>query len=463
MNAYMKAPVFVMLTSLFCTGAWCAETSIAEEGDTEESRPNLIVFLTDDQGYSDVGCYGAEGFATPNMDRMAQEGIRFTSFYANASCSPSRAALLTGCYAQRLGIKGPINTPDTGLNPDEITLAELLKNKGYATALIGKWHLGLPDEMSPIAQGFDYFSGLPLSQIRHGKTEHTDGPRAYYKRQWKKMGVGIETEIEYAPDETLFTQVCTAEALAFIRENHEKPFFLYLAQPQVHKEVLASKDFQGRTARGSYGDACEELDWSMGEVFKTLKSLGIDEKTMVVFCSDNGPWLGQGDQSGTAEPLRGGKFSTWEGGVRVPCIMRWPGRIPPGLVTSEVASIMDISPTFTRLVGVDMPKDRIIDGKDLWPLISGDKDARSPHEVFYYYHKFNLEAVRSGKWKLHYDKKAGWELYDLAKDIGEQHDVSDRNPEVVDRMMRLLESSRADIGDQRLGITGKNVRPLGKF
>jgi len=440
----------------------CVRNKNSSSESTPKNKPNLIVILTDDQGYSDVGSFGAKGFTTPNLDQMAKEGARFTDFYAAPTCSPSRGSLLTGCYGQRIGITSPLNGPDIGLHPDEITIAENLKENGYTTACIGKWHLGLSDEMSPVAQGFDYFSGIPLSQIRQGKTEHTDGPEAYYKRQWKKMGVGIKTEVEYAPDETLFTRRCTEEAVAFLKKNHKNPFFLYLAHPQVHKEVLSSKEFEGRSKIGRYGDSCEELDWSVGEVLKTLKFLGIDKNTLVVFASDNGPWLNQGDQSGTAFPLRGGKFSTWEGGIRVPCIMRWPEKIPSGIECSEVVSIMDIFPTFNKLIGSKMPDDRIIDGKDIWPLMSGQQEAKSPHDAFFYYKLGQLEGVRSGKWKLHKSGQS-WALYNLEKDIGESSNVSKNNPEVLAKLQKLLEVARKDMGDTNKNYIGENVRPLGRI
>ncbi|MBN1912753.1 MAG: sulfatase-like hydrolase/transferase [Pirellulales bacterium] len=435
-------------------------------GDTSKQaarKPNVVIILTDDQGYSDVGCFGAQGFTTPHLDRMADEGARFTDFYAAPTCSPSRASLLTGCYAQRVGVGLPLNGPYVGLNPNENTLAEVLKKAGYATACIGKWHLGLPDEFGPVAQGFDYFSGIPLSHIRRGKNEHTDGPRAYYRRQWKTMTADGRCEVEYDPDDTQFTQRCTREALAFIKKNRDRPFFLFLSHPQVHKEVLASKAFQGRTERGRYGDACEELDWSVGQVLATLKKYGLDEKTLVIYASDNGPWLKQGDQSGTARPLRGGKFTTWEGGVRVPCIMRWPGHIPPKTVCREVASVMDLLPTIARLADAPVPTDRVLDGKDLGPLMSGKKDARSPHEAYFYYDRGQLEGVRSGRWKLHLPRGRGdrWLLYDLKTDIGERTDVASKHPEVVAKLKNYLEQARADLGDSRTRRIGKNVRPLG--
>lgn len=447
---------------LVITLSSCGKNRNSSSESTLINKPNLIVILTDDQGYSDIGCFGAKGFKTPNLDQMAKGGVRFTDFYSAPTCSPARGSLLTGSYAQRIGIKVPLNGPDIGLHPDEVTIAESLKENGYTTALVGKWHLGLSDKMSPGAQGFDYFSGIPLSHIRDGITEHTDGPKAYYKRQWKKMGAGIKTEIEYAPDETLFTQRCTEEAIQFLKENYTSPFFLYLSHPQVHKEVLSSEEFKGRTEIGRYGDSIEELDWSVGEILKTLQSLEIDKNTLVVFTSDNGPWLNEGDQSGTARPLRGGKFSTWEGGIRVPCIMRWPGKIPSGIESSEVVSIMDIYPTFMKQIVAKMPTDRVIDGKDIWPLMSGQKDAKSPHDAFYYYRRGQLEGVRSGKWKLHKSEQS-WALYDLENDIGERSDVSKSNPEVFARLQELLEGARMDMGDSYMSIKGENVRPLGQL
>ncbi len=456
---HIAAAGSLSLTSLSCA----AQTQVlGADAGPKSKRPNLVVIMTDDQGYSDVGCYGARGFATPNIDRMAKEGVRFTDFYAAPTCSPSRASLLTGCYAQRVGITKPLNGPTIGLSPNEITLAEHLKKAGYATACIGKWHLGLPDSMSPVAQGFDYFSGIPLSHIRHGFTEHTHGKRAYYKRQWKIMGVGLKTKIEHKPDETLFTQRCTREALAFLRtQTAETPFFLYLAHPQVHKEVLRSKAFEGRTKKGRYGDSCEELDWSVGQVLKQLKSQGLDRNTLVVYLSDNGPWLNQKDQSGSARPLRGGKFSTWEGGMRVPCIMRWAGTIPPGITCREVASVMDIFPTMAKRIGTSMPADRGIDGKDIWPLIVGKPGAKSPHEYYYYYNKGMLMGVRWKDWKLHRDGKT-WALYDLKKDVGETTDLRAKHPKIVTKLKVFLAQARVELGDRLTQSKGKSARPLGQ-
>lgn len=418
-------------------------------------KPNLVVILADDQGYADVGCYGARRFKTPELDRMADQGIRFTDFYAAPWCSPARASFLTGTHFHRIGIVQPLNGPAVGLHPDEITLAEHLKVEGYTTALIGKWHLGLHETMSPIAQGFDFFSGIPLSHIRHGETEHTDGPTAYCGRQWRRMAPGSKDEVEFDPDDTLFTRRITRESVDFIRSNREKPFFLFMSHAQVHREVLASDRFRGTSDYGVWGDAVQELDWSVGEVLETLRDLGIDERTLVVYLSDNGP---SPHEVGSARPLKGKKGSTWEGGSRVPCIMRWPGKIPAGIECGEVASIMDLLPTFAGRIGVAMPSDRVIDGKDIWPLMTGRKGAVSPHEAYFYCSKNGLQGVRSGAWKLHLDD-GRTELFHLERDVGETTDLSGEYPGIVRRLQELMEQARADMGDQAGG--GANSRPLG--
>lgn len=418
--------------------------------------PNLIVIMVDDQGYSDVGCFGAEGFSTPHLDQMAREGLRCTSFYAHSTCSPTRAAFLTGRYAQRCGIGGPLNKPNIGLPPEEITLPELLKPAGYTSALIGKWHLGLHDSMSPIAQGFDYFSGIPLSQIRHGLKQH----EWYYKRQWKTMSAEGETTVEYDPDDTQFTQRCTREAINFITAHRDQPFFLFLAHPMVHYEVVASEAFRGKSERGIYGDACQELDDSVGQLLAALKQLKLDEKTMVVYCSDNGPWLKRGyeAQHGRAKGLRGGKFSCYEGGVRVPFIARWSGHIPAGQTFDGLATIMDLFPTFARQAQVALPKDRVLDGQDFWPVLSGKQTKHTQHEYFYY-RLGQLRAVRHGPWKMHYRKDGGIELFNLDIDLAERKNVADAHPEVIEQIEVLAQSARIDLGDKQQ--PGKNTVPMG--
>ncbi len=433
-------------------------------------RPSFVVFFTDDQGYNDVGCFGSPRIRTPHFDRMAREGIRLTSFYAQPVCGPSRAALLTGCYPIRVAEPGNTKGGHTIVHPKEITVAEVLKEAGYATALIGKWHLAggrrstYPSERMPNAQGFGYFFGTPL----HNGYTRTVSARSF-RTQWMRNSEVIDDFLDQS-EMDLVTQTYTKEAIQFIRRHKDRPFFLYLAHNMPHVPLGASKAFRGRSKRGLYGDVIEELDWSLGEILKTLKELGIDEHTLVLFTSDNGPWIEKhlGDYGGSAEPLRGSKMMTWDGGPRVPCIVRWPGKIPAGSVSNEVVTTMDVLPTFAKLAGAKTPSDRIIDGKDAWPILRGQAGARSPHEAYYFYCYTHLQAVRSGKWKLVLPRPArppwcSWsarlvdavksvELYDLDADVAEEHNVAAQHPGVVARLMKLIEKGRADLGDyDRIG------------
>jgi arylsulfatase len=439
--------------------------------ETAPQRPNFVLFFTDDQGYNDVGCFGAPDIRTPHLDRMAREGIRLTNFYAQAVCGPSRAALMTGCYPIRVGEPGNTKGQHTILHPQEITVGEVLQDAGYATALIGKWHLAggrrkqYPPERMPNAQGFDTFFGTPL---HNGHTRTVEGGR--FRTQWMRQNEVIDDALDQS-EMNLLTRTYTEEAVRFIREHRDQPFFLYLAHNMPHVPLGVSEAFRGRSAGGRYGDVIEELDWSMGQVIATLKDLGLDENTLVLFTSDNGPWVeqhlaGKGGKDayyGSADPLRGSKMMTWDGGPRVPCIARWPGHIPAGQVSDEIVTTMDVLPTFAELAGAKVPDDRILDGRDAWPVLSGQPGAGSPHEAFYFYCYTHLQAVRSGKWKLVLPRPArppwcGWSarmvnevkelsLYDLEADIGEEHNVADEHPEVVARLMKLIERGRQDLGD----------------
>jgi arylsulfatase A len=418
-------------------------------------KPNFVIIFTDDQGYADVGCYGAKGFSTPNVDRMAAEGMKFTDFYSAAAiCSPSRAALLTGCYPPRVSIPKVLFPQDNvGLNPDEVTIADLLKSRGYATACIGKWHLGHLPKFLPTRQGFDYYFGIPYS----------NDMRPENSKKYPALPL-IENEkaIEFSPDQRFLTKRYTEKAIEFIEKNKDRPFLVYLPHTMPHIPLFVSEKFQGKSERGLYGDVIEEIDWSVGEILKTLKKLGLDEKTLVIFTSDNGPWLSKGEDGGSALPLRDGKFSTYEGGMRVPCIMRWPGKISAGSLCSEVAATIDFLPTLAKLAGATPPTDRIIDGKDISVLFE-QSGAKSPHEAFFYYSKLRLNAVRSGKWKLVFrSRKIPQALYNLQADIAELHDVSAQYPGIVGRLTVLAEKIREDIGDSAKKIKGKNVRPIGK-
>ncbi len=322
------------------------------DADDAASRPpNVVLIFTDDQGYADLGCFGAKDFQTPNLDRMASEGVRFTDFYvAQAVCSASRTALLTGCYPNRVGILGALGPASRiGINEDEMTIAEALKPKGYATAIYGKWHLGHHPKFLPTRHGFDEYSGLPYSNDMWPKhpTNHSFPDLPYIE--------GEET-VELNPDQTTLTTRYTERALRFIDQNQDRPFFLYVAHNMPHVPLHVSQKYEGKSKQGLYGDVIEEIDWSVGQILAALKSHGLDERTLVIFISDNGPWLSYGPHAGSAGPLREGKGTTFEGGVRVPCLMRWPGKIPAGTVCHEPAMTIDILPTLARLVGVELPE-----------------------------------------------------------------------------------------------------------
>ncbi|MHC4508165.1 MAG: sulfatase family protein [Planctomycetota bacterium] len=451
----------------------------AFERTASVDKPNLVIIFCDDVGYADIGVFGAKGYKTPNLDRMADEGMQFTDFYAAApSCTPSRAALMTGCYPQRVSLPNVIGpSAKIGISDDEQTIAEILKPLGYATACYGKWHLGHHPPFLPTRHGFDEYFGLPYSNDMW--------PYHPTNKSFPDLPL-VEGEriIEYNPDQTQLTTWYTERAVRFIEKKKDQPFFVYLPHSMAHVPLFVSDKFKGKSEQGLYGDVMMEMDWSVGQVLSTLKRLGLDKKTLVIFCSDNGPWLSYGDHAGSAKPLREGKGTTFDGGQREPTVMRFPGRIPAGTVCREPASTMDILPTIAKLTGAKLPS-QTIDGKDIWSLMSGKPDARSPHEAFFYYRGYALEAVRSGKWKLHlphgyrtlagrkggtggqpakYEQgKIGMTLFDLKSDIGEQHDVSAEHPDVVRRLLALANKMREDLGDSAKKMAGKNRRPPGRI
>lgn len=418
--------------------------------------PNFIIIFTDDQGYQDVGCFGAPLIKTPQLDRMADEGAKFTSFYVAAPvCSPSRAALLTGCYPQRVGVTRVLfPNANTGLDPEEITLAKVLKDCGYATACIGKWHLGDKPQYMPWNHGFDYYYGIPYSNDMDNPARN-EPPTPLMQNN---------TIIELSAIQEKLTERYTEEAIKFMEKNMDRPFFVYLPHTMPHVPLHVSKRFKGKSAGGLYGDVIECIDWSTGEILDALKRLGLDDNTLVVFTCDNGPWLVKGEHGGSALPLRAGKGTTYEGGLREPCIMRWPGQIPAGTICPEMATTMDLLPTLAKLAGAKVPDDRIIDGKDIFLLMAAAPGARTPHHVFYYYRDYMLQAVRTGKWKLILERTEGsarrpvpMALYDLDADISEQNDISAHYPRVVKRLLALAEECREDLGDSITGRVGKNV------
>jgi len=439
-------------------------------------KPNVIIILTDDQGYADVGCYGAHGFKTPNADRMARNGMRFTDFYVASSLStPSRAALLTGCYPQRVGMSAVL-FPDAkiGLDSCEWTLADMFRDAGYATACVGKWHLGHLPGALPLQHGFDEFFGLPYSHdmcpaLYPGLTVPNNIDRADYPPL--PLILGNET-IEQNPPMDALTTRYTEYAADFIRRKKDAPFFLYLAHSMPHVPLAVSDKFRGKSHQGLYGDVIMEIDWSIGEIYKALAETGIADNTIVIYTSDNGPWLQMGNHGGCADPLRLGKGNTFDGGQRVFCIATWPGVIPAGSVCTEIASTIDFLPTFAHIAGGKLPE-RKIDGKDIYPLLSGEKDAVSPHEAFYFYSGNTPDAIRVGEWKFHLAHPywqtvvAGRDgfrgtsqkldtpeaLFNLRDDIGEEENLIDRFPQQAAKMKKMLEEFDAGLkADARRSI-----------
>jgi len=451
-------------------------------------RPNFVVIFTDDQGYADVGCFGAKGFETPNLDRMATNGMRFTSFYVSqAVCSASRASLITGCYPNRVSIYGALNPlAKIGLNPDEETIAEVLKKKGYTCGIFGKWHLGHHREFLPLQHGFDEYLGLPYSNDMwpvwyDGTPTAKDHRKATYPNLPLIDGNETIEELTKMEDQDMLTTRYTERAVRFIEKNKDRPFFLYVPHSMPHTPLGVSDKFRGKSQQGKYGDVIMEIDWSVGQILKALKKHNLENNTLVVFTSDNGPWLNFGKHAGSTGPLREGKGTSWEGGQRVPCIMRWPGHILKGSVCDKMASTMDLLPTFAAISGAPLPKKKI-DGVNILPLLEGKLDANPRDHLFYYYGR-PLQCVRQGKWKLHFPHRhrsyegvepgknglpgpyaqgeTGLELYDLENDIGERHNVADKYPEIVERLQGLGEIAREELGDGKERI-GKGVRPCGR-
>ncbi len=464
-------------------------------GAVEQQRsPNIVVIFIDDMGYADIGPFGAEGYDTPNLDRMAREGMKFTDFVvSSAVCSASRSALLTGCYHRRIGIAGALGPKSKiGINADEVTIAEMCKQDNYATACFGKWHLGHHPKFLPLQNGFDEYLGLPYSNDMwpwHPRYANLPPDSAKRRATYPDLPLiegnkVIDADVT-GEDQTQLTTMYTEHAVDFINRNKERPFFLYVPHSMVHVPLYVSDKFKGKSKRGLFGDVVMEVDWSVGEILKALKRNGLDDNTLVIFTSDNGPWLSYGDHCGSAGPLREGKGTEFEGGIREPTLMRWPGKIPAGTVCDELASTIDILPTVAALIGAELPK-HTIDGKDIRPLMFGQPNAQSPHECFYcYYSGGQLHAVRDRRWKLHfphayrtlsgrtggtggipvkYDTgRIGLELFDLKNDVGESKNVADEHPDVVRRMQQFAEQARADLGDKLTKRKGSGVRPAGKL
>ena len=415
--------------------------------------PNVVVIFIDDMGYGDIGPFGATKQRTPHLDRMAKEGMKLTSFYATPVCSVSRAQMMTGCYGARVSVPG-VYFPgqSVGLNPAEVTVAERLKEKGYATQMVGKWHLGDQPEFLPTRQGFDHYLGIPYSNDMLKKSADTKVPVVPLLRDEKIA------ELMDGEGQRRMVELYTKEAVDFIGRNKDKPFYLYFAHNAVHTPIWPGAAFAGKSQNGRFGDWVEEVDWSVGQVLDALRSQGLDKDTLVIFTSDNGPWLTKGADGGSAGPLRGGKGSTWEGGVRVPTLAWWPGRVPAGSVNDAVAATIDLLPTFVSLAGGTVPAAPVIDGRDITSILLG-QSKESAREAHYYFAGYNLQAVRQGRWKLalvpqpegmnnkNGPKVAdGLRLYDLDAEIGEQTDVAAQHPEVVAKLKALADKMSAEIG-----------------
>lgn len=466
MNSCFAARFMVVL---FVVALGCSSPLFAAD-----TKPNFVIIFTDDQGYQDVGCFGSPDIRTPRLDAMAAQGMKFTSFYAQPICGPSRAALMTGCYPLRVAERGNVKQVHPILHQDEITVAEVLKEAGYATACFGKWDLakhaqsGFFRDLLPTHQGFDYFFGTPTSNDRVANL---------YRN---------EELIEKAADMSTLTRRYTDEVISFIRGNQEGPFFVYLPHTMPHTRLDASKDFKGKSKRGLYGDVIEEIDFNVGRILDALDDMQLSKSTYVLFTSDNGPWLIKNrnyedghlstDHGGSAGPLRSGKVSTFEGGVRVPTILWGPDRVPAGTTCDSIASTLDILPTFAALAGASIPSDRVIDGENVEHLFHGEFDKANPDKAFFYYLRTHLQAVRQGNWKLHLPRekepvgaapfrrnthiapedRIGFDepfLVDLNADLGETTNVADNHPDVLKALLGLAETMREDLGDfDRVGM-----------
>lgn len=435
---------FLKMVGAGLAGAALSRCVTSDASAGQRRKPNFIIIFADDQGYNDVGCFGSKVIRTPRLDQMAREGMKLTSFYSQTVCGPARCALLTGRYPKRTGFDANTITGWRAVT-EEVTTAEVLKGAGYTSALIGKWDLSarrVQEGMIPNDQGFDHFFGTLGANDRGRVT------------LWRNRQKLRTTE-----DMGSLTGLYTDEALKFMKGNRDKPFFLYLAHTMPHTLLGASERFRGQSKRGLYGDVIEEIDWNVGRVLDTVRELGLAQDTVVLYTSDNGPWLCKGKKGGSAYPLRNGKGSSWEGGFREPCIVWGPGRVPAGTQSNELTATLDVMPTFAALAGAKIPTDRVIDGRDQSALITG-KTTRSARDTFFYYIRGNLHAVREGKWKLalperersySYVYESSWvmapELYDLENDVSERHDVAARHPRTVARLLKIANQAREEIGN----------------
>jgi arylsulfatase A len=496
MKSYLKKRVnsAALIASVLGLVAIASSMFAPEIAAAEAKRaPNIVIIFIDDMGYADIGPFGATAYKTPHLDRMAKEGRIFTDFHsATAVCSASRAGLMTGCYPERVSILGALSpSAKTGISDNETTLAQLCKSRGYATAIFGKWHLGHHKPFLPLQHGFDEYFGLPYSNdMSPLQAEMVDMPAAAAARKRKSPPLPLIENNEVIdpavnPEKLAqLTTLYTEHAVSFIDRHKDQPFFLYVPHTMVHVPLAVSEKFKDKSGAGLFGDVVMELDWSVGQILDALKRNDLDDNTFVLFTSDNGPWLNYGNHAGSAGALREGKGTMWEGGYREPCVMRFPGKIPAGTKCDEFACTIDMFPTIAKLTDAKLPTDHPIDGKDIWSLITGDKDAKSPHEFFWCYYDGELRGVRDRQWKLVFpheyrslDGKPGGRdgnpvpykqlktkeaLYDLKQDVGEHHDVSADHPDLVAKFEAEGEKARIALGDKLTHRTGSEVRPAGK-
>lgn len=426
---------FTALLPLFALVMLTACQAVAQDKATP---PNVVIFFTDDQGYGDLSCFGNPTIHTPHLDKMASEGMKLTQFYvASPVCSPSRAALLTGNYPKRIGMHKHVIFPqyDYGMHTDEHTIADMLSDKGYATGMFGKWHLGHRPGLLPTDQGFDTWFGIPYSNDM--STFHRNEKTGY---KFNLPLMRDDKVLEWEPDQHVLTKRCTEEAVSFIDKNKDKPFFVYIPHAMPHIPIYASKEFEGTSKRGLYGDVIQEIDWSVGQVLETLKKHNLDENTIVMFATDNGPWEPFKQYGGSAGPLRGAKGQNWEGGQRVPCIVRWPGKVPAGTIQTEMTRSIDILPTLVEITGGKL-SDNKIDGGSIKGLLLGEDGAKSASDTFIYYtSRGELAGIRKGPWKLLFagnEAKGGPFLYQLEHDISEEWDQAKKQPEMVEELKAL--------------------------
>ncbi len=482
----MKKYIFLTLLAALLASFTQAQTQ-------DRAKPNVIIVFIDDEGYGDVGCYGATGFETPNLDQMASKGMRFTNFYAaQPVCSSSRAGLLTGCYPNRIGFSGALFPRDTiGMNPDEFTIAEMFKEQDYATACFGKWHLGWQKEFLPLQHGFDEYTGIPYSNDMWPNSNVTgerlpEGKgRGNYPELPLIVGNEVSETITDLKGQDKLTTLYTEKAVDFINRNAKDPFFLYVPHTMAHIPLGVSDKFRGKSEQGLYGDVMMEIDWSVGEINKALEKNNIADNTIFIFTTDNGPWLNFGNHAGSSGGLREGKTTSWEGGQRVPFIIRWPGKTPEGTICNKLSCAIDLLPTLASITSGKLSENKI-DGVDITSLWTGDFDSEPRETILYYYGKNNLNAVRKGNWKLvlphtwnSYNTEPGNdghggkrirmtvekpELYNMMRDPGEQYNVIDYHPEKAREIMAVVEKARKELGDLNVGIAkGSENREIGKL